>query len=190
MSCDYRFGEPVQMRDLFNGRLQQYGIVEKVVRVTTETCRVLIDERGNYLCVYANDRGYVTSMSRYGFQFPERILEMLSSTFNSEIYSEHEPEFYGCSSHEELDAWMRAVSSEIKDEFYEEVINFVSGKEHGLIHGTIEMAKGEIAKALVLFNPDFLLLKNKEEFLIAIEHEYKQVCPPASVTLNEWGLPF
>jgi hypothetical protein len=189
MSTDYRLGKKVLMRDLFDKRLEQHGIVEKLVPDrTSERSRVLVDKRGNYLWIYANDNGRACCLSRYGSQSPVRILEAISAEFSTEIYSEHEPQYYGFDTQEEWDAARRKLALEERDRFYEDIVSFVTGKEHGLTPGTIGMYQGEIAKALVLANADLLHFQNKDELLRAIDEKYQQSKDPFTIELEESDL--
>src|SRR6266853_3304625 len=191
MSTCFRLEERVQMRELFDGRLQQYGIVERIVPdKTSEGSRVLVDERGNYLWVDADDAGYVSILTRYGFQSPVRILEAISAAFNTEFHTEHEPKFWGFSTQEEWDAAEERLYLELRDRFYEDIVKFATGKEHGLSPGTIGMGKGEIAKAMVLDNLDLLLSQNKDELLRVIDERHEQEHPPIRIALNEDDMAF
>ena len=48
--------------------------------------------------------GSFVLLSCYGANAPSRILEAIATTFDTEIFSEHEPQFWGFTSQEELDA--------------------------------------------------------------------------------------
>ena len=189
MSTDYRLQENVLFQQLFDGRLQQYGIAEKTVPdSTSERSRVLVDEQGNFLWVYSDDKGYVGDLSRYGFQSPALILEAISVTFNTEIYSEHEPQYWGFNTQEEWDAWMAKMAIEHRNEFYADIVNFVTGKEHGFRSGTVGMIQAEIANVLVSEHPDLLLMQNKDEFLKTIDEKYLQGQAQWTITLDDLDL--
>ena len=63
MSTDYRLLRKASACDLFDGRLEEFGVREHVKpEATTETSRLLTDGR-NYLWVYIDDDGRSTSVS-------------------------------------------------------------------------------------------------------------------------------
>ena len=61
MSTNYCLLRKVPACDLFDGRLEEFGVREHVnPETTTETSRLLTDGR-NYLWVYIDDEGFVAS---------------------------------------------------------------------------------------------------------------------------------
>src|SRR5262245_2563674 len=105
MSTYYRLPKKVPACDLFDGRLEEFGIREHVKpEATTETSRLLTDGR-NYLWVYIDDDGFVDCLKRPTFDWaPRKILKALANVFDTDIVSEHEPQFWGFASQEEWDA--------------------------------------------------------------------------------------
>ena len=105
------------MRDVFDGRLQHYGIMAARVRGIGD----LTDEQANYLSVVADHSGHVFYLIRCLGNSSFRILEAIKAAFNTEIYSDAQPQFYGFKTKEEWDdamdqeAWetMKACHSNI-----------------------------------------------------------------------------
>ena len=102
MSTDYRLEKRIRAADILDGRLTALGVWDHVNENTNEHQKGLTDGR-NYLWLYINDGGFVRSLSRCGENDPSTILEAIATTFDTEIFSEHEPQFWGCDSEEELD---------------------------------------------------------------------------------------
>jgi hypothetical protein len=103
MSTGFRTEEKIQMADLFDGRLERLDIREHVhLGTTSEECRCLTDGR-NYLWVYSERDGMLGSMSRYGQNAVGKILRAVAETFDTGIYTAHEPQFWGFANKEERD---------------------------------------------------------------------------------------
>jgi hypothetical protein len=65
MSTDYRLIRNIFACDLFDGRLEAFGIREHQAAKTTENQKCLTDGRNNYLWVYINEQAMVACLSRY-----------------------------------------------------------------------------------------------------------------------------
>ena len=94
MSTDYRLLKPVSACDLFDGRLEEFGVREIVPPKPVECVRVLTDGN-NYLQVYIDDAGLVGCISRYGANAPSKILNAVADAFDVRIVGEYEPQFWG-----------------------------------------------------------------------------------------------
>src|SRR6516164_9573068 len=90
MSTDYVPFNKIRACDLFDGRLEKFGVREQLTDDTTETSKCLTDGR-NWLWVYISDAGFVGWFTRY---FPNgapgKILNAIAQTFETDIFSEHE----------------------------------------------------------------------------------------------------
>src|SRR6516164_5670997 len=92
MSTDFVSLKKIAARDLFDGRLEEFGVLEHVKPdETTETKRCLTDGR-NYLWVYINNEGFVACFSRYGGNAPGKILSAITDAFDTDIVSEYQPQ--------------------------------------------------------------------------------------------------
>jgi hypothetical protein len=173
MSTDYRAGDKIRMQELFDGRLTPFGVVEELVPSnTSERARVLTDGQ-NFVWVYADDGGYVSGFSRYAWNVPRRILEAVAEVFDTEIFSEHEPQFWGFATEEEWDAAMEKMSREDRDKFHADILRYLAGAEHGIGGpGTVGMTMAEIARELVSRNPELVCPEKKDELMAAINAEY------------------
>jgi hypothetical protein len=174
MSTDYRLFEEVTECTLFDGRLEKFGVREHVKsNETTETRRCLTDGR-NYLWVYIDDAGLVTCLSRYAGNAPGKILNAIADVFDTDIFSEYQPQFWGFETQEEWDAAMEEITKKHEEEFYVEIIKYLRGEPNDIRPGTIGMVEVGIAKKLVEEDPVFLAPENKDRLLRKIKSIYER----------------
>jgi hypothetical protein len=173
MSTHYRLLRNIPACDIFDGRLEEFGVREHVApEATTETSRLLTDGR-NYLWVYINDNGFVGELTRYAPNgAPGKILNALANIFDTEIVSEYEPQFWGFETQEEWDAWMKEISQKHEEEFHLELLKYVRGEPNDIRPGTIGMYKAEIAKELIEKDASLLLPVNKDKLSSEIDAIY------------------
>jgi hypothetical protein len=164
MSTDYRLLKKVPACDLFDGRLEEFGIREHVkAEATTEKGRLLTDGR-NYLWVYIDDDGFVDCLRRYAPNCaPGKILNALANVFDTDIVSEYEPQFWGFDTQEEWDACMEEMSQKDEEQFHIELLKYLRGEPNDIRPGTIGMCQAEIARTLVEKEPSLLLSVNKDK---------------------------
>jgi hypothetical protein len=154
VSTDYATLKRISAQELFNGCLEAYGVYEQIdFPFSTNKVRCLTDGR-NGLFVYVNDKGLVSSLCMSAScGVPDKILEAIARVFDTDIVSEHDPQFWGFDTHEEWDAWMVQRSKEARDRYRAELLKFLLGEPNDIRPGTIEMDKAEIAKELVAKDP-------------------------------------
>jgi hypothetical protein len=104
MSTDYAPFNKIHARDLFDGRLEKFGVREQATAEATETSKCLTDGR-NYLWAYVDDAGFVSCVTRYAGNAPSKILDAIAQTFDTDIFSEYEPQYWGFDTRVEWDAW-------------------------------------------------------------------------------------
>ncbi len=73
--------------------------------------RCLTDGQGNYLWVSIDNEGSVAEFTGYGRNDTNAILAAVAETFETEIFSEDEPQFWGFETNEELYEHIREISS-------------------------------------------------------------------------------
>jgi len=180
MSTDFRPLKAILINELFNGRLAPYGISEvSSTNVDKDRVRGLTDGN-NYLSINANDDGTVDSMTARGLGnapsriAPSRILAAIAEVFETDIYSEHEPQYLGFDTKEELDAFWEKLAEEDSAKFYTEVINYLNGESHDMKPGTIGMTKANIAKSLVADDRQLLDHGNQEKLMEMIDKIYNE----------------
>jgi hypothetical protein len=114
MGSEYRAEKDILGSELFDGRLQKFGIRDH--GQARENHRCLTDGE-NCLGVRINDAGYVVGFEREwngNWGSPEKILSSVSDAFETKTFSYEEPEYYGFDSEEEKAAW-RAKQTDIEE---------------------------------------------------------------------------
>jgi hypothetical protein len=151
--------------DLFDGRLQKFGVREHVnPSETTETNRCLTDGH-NYLWVSVHKNGVVGALTRY---FPNGspidILYAIAETFDTEILTEDDPRYWEVSEQRHRDD---------EERFRAELLKYLLGEPNEFVPGTIEMAQAEIGKRLVKEKPSLLLPENNHKLQHEIRAAYR-----------------
>jgi hypothetical protein len=164
----FGFSKEVAASELFGGRLEHCGIREHVSPETHERKRCLTDGR-NYLWVNINEDGLVSTVRRHGMNAPSKILTAIAETFDTDIFSEREPQYWGFNTQEELDAFWHQMAERDRKEFYAKVCAYVRGEPNIISPGTIGETKAQIAKTLAAKDPTLLLVENKEKLLSEME---------------------
>ena len=180
MSTDFRFEKRISASDLFDGRLEAHGVREhktvldpddpvSVVSQADEHSRCLTDGESNFLWVYINDDGKVGCVTRYMPNGnPGKILGAIADTFDTNIFSEHEPQFWGFDTQEAWDAAMQKLHEEYQAKFYVKLCDYVRGKpDHGIGPGTIGDEMAKIAKTLAAV--DRSILDDKDRLLAEVD---------------------
>lgn len=108
MSTDYTPMSNIKMTELFDGRLDNFGVYEEVVEGKSSCTNRLLTDGRNYIWVYGEDN--VSLLSRFGMNAPGKILSAIEEVFSTEIISEYEPQFLGFNTQEELDAEMKKLT--------------------------------------------------------------------------------
>jgi hypothetical protein len=172
MSTDYVLSEKVTARDLFGGKLENRGIREHLSPDTDEERRCLTDGR-NYLWVYISEDGLVFSLSRYFPNgAPDKILRAIAETFDTQIFSEYEPQYWGFATQEEWEAADKAMADRDRNEFYANLCTYIRGEPNEIRPGTIGEIKAKIAKTLVEEDVAFLGPENKDKLLDEMDAIY------------------
>jgi hypothetical protein len=173
MSTDYRPLKEITSNDLFDGRLEAFGVHESCNEYTTEASRCLTDGH-TYLWVYVTNGLAKDFMRSLSSDEPRKILKAIAKAFDVTIVSEHEPEYWGFDTQEEWDAAWEAIAKEYDERFYTEIVKFLNGDPHDIGPGTVGMLKAEIAKKLVEEDPTLVLPTNKDKLRAAINATYNR----------------
>lgn len=164
MSTDYRSLNKIRAADLFDGRLEKFSVREQLSTDTTETNRCLTDGR-NYLWVYTDDAGFVGNVTRYGANAPSKILNAIARTFETDIFSEYEPQYWGFDTQEEWDAWRESLAKKENEKLHAQLLKYLEREPNDIRPGTIGMQWAEIAKKLVEKDSTLLLPEHKDKLL-------------------------
>jgi hypothetical protein len=172
MSTDYCPLKQVPACDLFDGRLEAFGVHEHVKPdETTKTRRCLTDGR-NYLWVYIDDDGFVAVLTRYGANAPGKILNAVAEACETDIVSEYEPQFWGFDTQEDWDVSMEQMSRESEENFYIEILKYLRREPNDIQPGTIGMIHAEIAKRVIAESPDLLAENKRPDLIKTVEMIY------------------
>jgi hypothetical protein len=88
MSTDFRLLQRVRACDLFDGRIEEFGVREHVKPDATTKKRRCLTDGCNYLWVYIDDDGFVSSLSRFAPNGdPSEILDAIAVALDTYIAS-------------------------------------------------------------------------------------------------------
>jgi hypothetical protein len=172
MSVDYRPLSPISFCQLFDRELEDTGVRQHFNEKTTSKDKCLTDGQ-NFVWVWSDDEE-MASFTVYGSNRPQCILQAIADKFGVSIVSEHEPQYWGFDTHEEWDAELEKESEEYNKEFYNDIVNFISGKPNSLEHGTVGMEMAKVAKRVTAERPELLSDKNQDELLRMVKTLYYQ----------------
>lgn len=165
MSTDYCLQRRVKLSDLLEG-LQVRGVHEHPSDDTSQTSKCLTDGHNNYLWVHCDKDGWVTYLTRFAPNGnPTKILRTIVDTFDMEIYTEHEPEFWGFETQEDWDAAMDNIAEENENKFYDDLKKFLAGEDSNIQQGTVGWGWAEIAANLVRNDPSLLEPEQKMKLM-------------------------
>ena len=197
MSTYYGLRKSIKAHELFDGRLEAFGVREEVrpegaadrypPSLKVKEVRYLTD--GSYsMEVVVYESGFADIIVRNLWCAPEKeIFHAIAEAFDTEIVIEGQPEFYGFDTQEEWDAWNEQESRQAEESFHDELLKYLRGEPSDIRPRTIGMIKAEIAKKLADKEPALLLLTNKDKFRKEIdtiydrEHTVKVTLSPEQV---------
>jgi hypothetical protein len=90
MSIDFISAKRIPISDLLDGRLKKYGIRG----VTTNGKGYLFDKIGS-VTVYGDKDNSTLCLTSYGLSDPTKILLAIQNEFQTKIFSENEPQYWG-----------------------------------------------------------------------------------------------
>jgi hypothetical protein len=168
VSTYYDTRKRIRADELFDGRLAAFGVREEIKPgETTEKVRFLTDGDSR-LKVTISDNGVADTSVRNPWSKPEtKILHSIAEAFDTDLVSEHEPEYWGFDTQAEWDAYQRRIHEEHEQQFYAELLKHVGGEPNDIRPGTIGMIQAEIAKRPSLLSPE-----NKQKLLSEIDAIY------------------
>jgi hypothetical protein len=165
MSTHYTIVPPISASELFDGRLEKFGVREHVNEETTKNHRCLI-EGNNYLWLDVEDDGNITSFTRYTPNGnPSRIFNAITETLDFEIFSEHEPQYWGFETEEEWHAWQGAISRKNDEQALVELVKYLRSEPHDFEPGTLGIIWAENVKKFFEKDPTLILPENRDKLL-------------------------
>ncbi len=171
MSTVFRTEKEITFEELFDGRLESFGVKEEVVEGDTAAdMRCLIDGP-NYVWVFGDEK--VGSITGYGpANNPNKILSAIAEAFETDIFNEHQPQYWGFETYEEWDKAWRKNHEEQQAQFYVEIIKYITGQPNDIIPGSVGMTKANIAKELITKKPNLASPNCIEKLMEAIDRIY------------------
>ena len=166
MSIDYAPLRPVRFRDVIDGRLERFGVTEKVGAGTTETCRYLTDGN-NGLWVRPDADGFARFTRDFSDGPPGRILSAVEEAFDTRVVSEDNPEYWGFQTREEWDKAKAKRTERWAHEDYEKLMKYVRGEKNDIKTGRVGETWARNAKVLISENPELALPENWKALLRA-----------------------
>ena len=170
MSTDYKLEKKITMEELFDGRLEPYGAREHKEERSSSEFRVLTDGISQ-LAVYAE--GVVRLTKRCGTNNEILILNAIAEAFDTKIYSEHAPQFWGYDTNEEWEASERYYSENRESFFYAKLMKIIRNGEADSRETASTLDKVAIAKDLIADDPNLGSPDRMYELLEAIDKRYK-----------------
>jgi hypothetical protein len=183
MQTNYRPHPAIPFAQLFDGRLDKYGVREKIGEYSTETARQL---KGCdcVLQVFREEDGSCTFTCSNFRPLPSAVLEALIEEFAIEVVSEHDYRYWGFSSEEKWNAVNEKLAKESEDKLYNNILHFVRGEPDDLEEGSFEFQQAEIAKALIQNDPSLMAPEKRGVLLEAVMAIFDQ---ENGLTDREWA---
>jgi hypothetical protein len=168
MSTDYCLKVFAPISEIFDGRLSQYGIHERVEEGRTSERERCLSDGFDRIWLSGHkipERGAITPYSHYDSPV---ILGRLSQLFETAVYSEHEPQYWGFDSQQEWDEFEREMADQQYQDTYRNLINFLTLRDYPFKEGTVGMGWALTAHQLVVGDPSYLEYGRKKEFMSAV----------------------
>jgi hypothetical protein len=184
MSTDFRLTKEIKFRDLFDGRLEPFGIREEYIDGSTSfNSRALTDGR-NFLWVYGKET--VQALTRYGRNCPDYILEVIAKTFDTNLWSEYEPQYWGFETLEEMDVHEIDTAEHSRKVRYEKLKKIAIGGNVDPAECDSIVAMAAIARELIEEHPHLTAPDRMDEFLEEVDKRYKKEKQSSPVTEGEF----
>ena len=170
MSTDLMFEKDIRIEELFDGRLECFGVYEEVVEGESTPDFRLLKEGSNGLRIYGDE--VVGLISKCGINNPAKIIDAISETFGTYVVSEYEPQFWGFETQEEWDRAQNEMHKEDQAELYIEIMKYIRGESNDIEPRTNGEGMAKIAKTLIKANPDLASPDKEESLMKMIDQEY------------------
>ena len=116
MSTSFRFTKGIRCCELFDGRLERYGIREETTSAGVANGRRCLSDGQYCIWVFGDGDGYVRSLKRYGYNVAANFLQAICDTCHTDFVSEHEARDWGLAKMEDWKAWLDKVDEEWRAE--------------------------------------------------------------------------
>jgi hypothetical protein len=179
MSTDFHFQPvtPIEVQDLFDGRLKHFGIIEILSHPLTKHGYRILSDGQTFISVWGQSGGAIGSLALeppYLYSSAGALLKTIAKSMGTEfvMYTEHEPQYWGFDTQQEWDVAMEKLNRKQDDMFYADVLQFVAGDDQVLKAGTVGHGKGEVARKLISKEPSLIRPDKRDELLQAIDKAY------------------
>ena len=172
MTVYFRPLTSISMKDLFDGRLENFGVREHANEETNANERCLTDGH-NFLWV-SSERGLALLFTGYTGNRVYRILQAIGDEFDVEIVSEDELPYF--ETKEQADAFESKMKEELEQrgqDFYNKVVAYIRGERYG-IRSMDEALEVEIARRLIAESPELRAAGNRANLIKAVEMIYRE----------------
>jgi hypothetical protein len=184
MSTYYAPIPDISFDQLFDGRLEKYGVKEEIVANPTERTRYLVGCDG-FLQVHRQENGTCT-FTRRGC-VPWSIFDAIAEEFKVELVSEHDHRYWGFATEEEWDNWHKQGNKKAEDEKHDNILKYLRGEPNGVLPGTCWMIQAEIAKNIVAVDPSLIAPEQRDALFEAVRAIYDRD-HTVTITLTEQDL--
>ena len=163
MLTHYRLEKKIKIKDLFDGRLERFGVYDAFTKGVTRNGGCLHDDR-NSLLVHGDE--LVESMTGFGlFNATEKILTAITTAFNTKIFSEYNPQVWMYKTEEEWRRDQRKSTERNPVIFYNMVIKHVRGETQECTAFRDGLLMVRVAKELIFENPDLASPEREMELM-------------------------
>ncbi len=168
MSTNYKVMKNISFAELFDGRLAQFEIRERIVEEkTSATTRCLTDGCAHFW-VYA-DNDTVDRLNGCSCGPHEPILTAIGEAFDTSIYTENEPQYWGFETQGEWDLAERKREDEQNAEIAAELVKCIKGEPNYLQVYPLTLAEVDIGKDLIDNNPELATPEKSKELMESIK---------------------
>jgi hypothetical protein len=163
MFTDYRLNNELWIEQIFDARLERFGIYETYISVSTPEWRCLTD--GNSVLWVEGDEEVEFLLGFGMFNAAEKILTAIEEAFDAEIFSEHQPQYWGKEGEEECRCDRREVAEEVQTRLNILIMRHVRGESLDIEPYSGFMHVVNITKDLIIENPELASPDREAELL-------------------------
>ena len=163
MFTDYRLNKKLSIEKIFDGRLERFGVHETFVAEAKPEWRCLTD--GNSVLWIEGDEEIDCLLGFGMFNATEKILTAIEEAFDAQIFSEHQPQFWGNETENEWRCDRRKTAEEIRAKLNIMIMRHVRGESLNIEPYSGFRPVVNIAKDLIIENPDLASPDREAEFL-------------------------
>jgi hypothetical protein len=163
MFTDYRLNKTLWIEEIFDGRLEHYGVHETFVEDAKPDFRCLTD--GNNVLWIEEDEE-IDFMFGFGLlSAMEKILTAIEEAFDAEIFSEHQTQYWGNETGPECRCDRKKAVERVQSKLNILIMGYVRRKSRYLEPCSSFESVVNIANDLIIENPDLASPGREAELL-------------------------